>query len=302
MERQNLASAEVEVEHRTREPWGRVLETATQLRLTEQHNFDSLLLGRSVSVLTTWLHASQLRPQLAGQVEANRFDDREMGDGSALERTGRVYVQAALSGDPRSTVSGRLRFVYGRGDGTPYLMMDGAVVVRPSPRLDLEVVPDLIHSSGEPRFVGADGANPDRLLFGRLDATQVGGTLRATLTFTPRLTLQGYTQLFVARGHFTEFLSYARAPGTRPQIRLDALQPTTDAPPANPDFQRAGINATLVLRWEFALGSTAYLVYTRTQTPQILLQPGARARLDFTSLPRAPAADVLLLKLTWWWA
>jgi hypothetical protein len=52
-----------------------------------------------------------------------------------------------------------------------------------------------------------------------------------------------------------------------------------------------------VLRWEYRLGSTLFLVYSRAQAAD---RPGGGA-LDTASAVRAPATDVLLLKLSYWW-
>jgi hypothetical protein len=172
------------------------------------------------------------------------------------------------------------------------------LTLRPAPWFDVDLLPELVHAQGEPRFIS--GEAPGRLLFGRLDATQVGGTLRATVAFSPDLTLQTSAQLFVAAGRYSDFASYDRTPGTRPTIALADLTPA-DAPAERPDFQRAGVNASVVLRWEYRLGSVLYVVYTRAQAPSIHLGPDERSAPHLGALPRAPAADVLLLKLTWWW-
>jgi hypothetical protein len=44
-----------------------------------------------------------------------------------------------------------------------------------------------------------------------------------------------------------------------------------------------------------------FLVYTRSQAPIQTLAPGQAAGLDLGAIPRGPAADVVMLKLTYWW-
>jgi hypothetical protein len=58
----------------------------------------------------------------------------------------------------------------------------------------------------------------------------------------------------------------------------------------------------VVLRWEYTLGSTLFLVYTRSQVPAVMLTSGEAANLNLSSVSRAPAADVVLLKPTYFWA
>jgi len=79
------------------------------------------------------------------------------------------------------------------------------------------------------------------------------------------------------------------------------LKPINLVPDDNPDLEEAALNVNLVLRWEYRLGSTLFFVYSRTQAPDLTLNPGQEARLDAGAIRKAPAADVLLLKLTYWW-
>jgi hypothetical protein len=138
-------------------------------------------------------------------------------------------------------------------------------------------------------------------LFGRLQGRSVGATLRATYTFTPRLTLQVYSQLCLAARHYSGFSSMSAGPaGPRPVALLVDLQPS--APPSsNPDAQEGVVNINVVLRWEYLLGSTLFLVYTRSQWPNLTLPPGQAAGLDLGAIPRGPAVDAVMLKLTYWW-
>ena len=55
-----------------------------------------------------------------------------------------------------------------------------------------------------------------------------------------------------------------------------------------------GVIVTLV-------GSLLYLVYTRSQVPNVSLAPGEEATLDLGAARRAPAADVIILKVSYWW-
>ena len=56
-----------------------------------------------------------------------------------------------------------------------------------------------------------------------------------------------------------------------------------------------------MLRWEYRLGSLLYLVYTRSQSPSVSLVPGDRGTLDLGAVRKAPATDVVLVKLSYWW-
>jgi hypothetical protein len=170
------------------------------------------------------------------------------------------------------------------------------------PAFDLSILPMTNYTTGEPRFVGTGAARGD-YLFGRLTARSFGTTLRATYTFTPRFTLQTYAQLLLAAGDYSDFSIFQAsggAPGAR--ARLDALLPYSGGFTQNPDFIGGVLNLNVVFRWEYMLGSTAFLVYTRSQAPDFSLGLGDMPGLRFSTVGSAPAVDVLLLKISYWWS
>jgi hypothetical protein len=169
------------------------------------------------------------------------------------------------------------------------------LLLRPFSRLELDVQPTVMLTDGEPRFLDADA---ERLALGQLRARSVGLTLRASYAFTPRLTLQTYAQPFVAANHYHDlstFVTSRRGPGTT--IPLAGLVKGGDG--SDHDSKESTLNVSVVLRWEYALGSTLFVVYTRSQNPSVAAQPPG---LDFHPLFRAhPAVDVFMAKMSYWW-
>jgi hypothetical protein len=274
LDRANARGAGAELAYRTLRPWGPTLETTTRLGTVYLQNQDGLPLERSLKLGTTIRLTSFWTVNAAAQLYARRFDDREIGDGAALERAAANQVTAAAQSDPREPLVARLAAegTWVRGGGTWH--GTGLLLVRPISRLDLELGPDLLLARGEPRYAGA--LEPGAYLFGRLRARSLGGVVRSSFTVTPRLSLQAYAQLFRATKHYSELTSY-RPARPRPRIYIqDLLTPV--APPTSPDTTDSAVNASVVLRWEFRTGSLAYLVYTH-----------------------APGLDLGLLKLSYWW-
>jgi hypothetical protein len=272
---------------------GRVLvEERHNLEVFQEYNLRGQALGSGYQLNTSgqlrsaWHYFTELHWRPA------HLDDRELGDGTALERAGLVGWELAIDSDPRRAVSANVASTAQWLSNGFYLEAEAGATLRLHPQLDLELEPTLLWTTGEPRFIGADG---DQRLFGRLRALALGGTLRVTYTFTPALTLQGYAQLFVDRVRFSEF---STAPAGDHEIALDELSPAA-RPAESPDFVDGALNATVVLRWEFRPGSTLYWVYTRAQDHAAADEQG-RSGLPAIQTLRAPAADVLLLKLSWW--
>jgi hypothetical protein len=107
----------------------------------------------------------------------------------------------------------------------------------------------------------------------------------------------------LAAGHYSNFSQYAANPvGPKEAIRVSALTPYAGGLPYNPDFEQGILNINVVLRWEYALGSVLYLVYARSQVPSTVLGANDIGALNLAEVRRAPAADVLLAKLSFWWA
>jgi hypothetical protein len=279
---------------------GPFIERHVRVEYFGRTNLDGLLIGSGyqANVSATFANFWALFTEVHWR--PTYYDDREVGDGTALQRAGLAGWEVELDTNPAKPVSASVdSYAQLTSNGVIYNSRAG-VLFRLLPALDLEVLPTFTYTKGEPRYVGT-GAAPGQLLFGRLEATSFGTTVRATYTFAPRLTLQAYGQLFLAAGHYSEFSSYT--PNVAHDVvHLDALTPYPLALASNPDFEEGVLNMNVVLRWEYTLGSTLFLVYTRSQVPSVTLAAGEAGSLSFTPVSRAPAADVVLVKMTYFWA
>jgi hypothetical protein len=297
--RQNQAFASSDLMYVTRKPWGITLETETAFRLRHWRNLDGLILNNYGHFTNSLLFRNQWRLWTQVQYRAAYFDDREVGDGTALQHAPMRSLEMEVIADPRRALTGNLWFALRRRNNGWWFYTAGTLGLKTFKRLDLELLPTLSLDKGEPRFVERN--ENMGLLFGRLEARHVGATLRATYSFTSRLTVQVYNQVFLATARYYDFSLFAGTGGRGTAIRLRDLAPTALLPVKNPDLQRAAVNASAVLRWEYRLGSTLYLVYTRSQAPETLLEPGQAPLLEPGVLIGAPAADVFMAKLSYWW-
>jgi hypothetical protein len=168
--------------------------------------------------------------------------------------------------------------------------------------LDIEFLPQISLSVGEYRYawqaMGTNAADP--YFFGRLDAKSVSATIRTSYSFTPALTLQTYAQGFLASGHYNDPKEVPRSL-TGQRITLSDLGSATNAAAPGADFEEAALNINVILRWEYHLGSTLFLVYSRSQVPSVkgFVPP---AMIDFHALQHGASSDVILFKLSYWWA
>lgn len=298
-ERQNQIVSGIDLAYRTTDPWWHTLETESAFEYEQARNLDGLRLKDEYQLNTEWKLRSFWSMKVAALYRRAAFDDREVGDGTALERARAWVCELGLVGDPRNALAGSYEQVISWRPNGVAVEARATLTFRLLPQVDLDLTPEVGYTQGEPRFIERMG---DReFLFGRLTAREVGATMRATYTFTPRISLQAYAQLFLASGEYNEPSAYIGAPNARPTISLRDLIPAASMPSERQDFQEAALNANILLRWEYRLGSVLYLVYNRAQLPDIELDPGARPRLDLRVLPRAPAVDVFMMKMSYWW-
>jgi hypothetical protein len=314
MPRQNVQTGKLTLGWRTLEPGEYTLENTSAFEASESRNLSGLDLGQLYELNTRLRLLNFASVFAAADLAPARFDDREVGDGTALERARYLGWRLELASDPRgwfaANLANQTQIV---GAGTYATNAQATLVLHALRQLDIELLPQLTWSAGEYRYARQASVDPTAdYVFGRLSARSVSATLRATYTFTPQLTLQAYTQAFLASGHFSDLRAIPRTGTSGAVVHLSDLSraapplPNPDLPPPaltpNPDFEDASLNVNVVLRWEYRLGSTIYAVYSHSQIPTVVLGPTATGTVDLHALGHGAAADVFLLKFSYWWA
>jgi Domain of unknown function (DUF5916) len=221
------------------------------------------------------------------KLEIPRYDVREIDAyGVPFERIGDVASAIFGSTDPNrpvvlsGVVFGARSFKQGPGSPLTAWGTELTLFVRPVAWSETQLIGTYEHNPQGYRYVdcldtgsgscaekGVDDAYRNQFLFARQDPKILSLTLRQTFVFAPRLTLQIYAQLFSAGSHYTEFATASARAGERIDLDQLAVLPGGQLPPGvdNPDFHEAAFNLNVVLRWEYRLGSTLYLVYSRQQ-------------------------------------
>jgi hypothetical protein len=100
-------------------------------------------------------------------------------------------------------------------------------------------------------------------VFGLRDTRSLDFTLRSNITFTADLSLQIYSQLFLARGKYDDFKIM--------QNRDDLAD--FPAYPKRSEFTLSSLQSNMVLRWEYRPGSNIYLVWTHGRQLRESLNP-----------------------------
>lgn len=152
-----------------------------------------------------------------------------------------------------------------------------------------------------------------RYVFADLDQKKLACSIRLDWIFSPRLSLQAYIQPFIAVGAYKNFKEFAQprtydfnyygtgsssiafANGEYTVDPGDGGRPFTMT---DPDFNYKSLRGTVVLRWEYRLGSTLYLVWTQNRAD--FENPGQlELGRDLGSMLHAHGDNIVMLKLTY---
>src|SRR6185369_15945445 len=108
LERKNDYQATLALNYRTLEPWWRTVQTTSGPTLNLRRSLDGLTLWNELK----WVETTQFKDfswitfDLHGR--GRYFDDRETGDGTALERAASAGGLIDIASDPRRQVTGGL--------------------------------------------------------------------------------------------------------------------------------------------------------------------------------------------------
>ncbi|MFH1501585.1 MAG: DUF5916 domain-containing protein [Candidatus Eisenbacteria bacterium] len=140
-------------------------------------------------------------------------------------------------------------------------------------------------------------------VFAEMDRRTIDATLRADILFTRNVSLQLYAQPYMTVGEFSNARQLAR-PASYEFDEADDVPEFDPATVSDYDFKYSAVNVNAVLRWEYAPGSTFYLVWK--QGRDLYEDRGSVGGFDpaldpggmFDSEPE----NVVLAKLTYWFS
>ena len=167
--------------------------------------------------------------------------------------------------------------------------------IKLTPRMDLQLQTNLTRNEGEQHWLETLGADPvtgygETPIVGQRRLSQFNQTLRLAYAFTPRFTVQLYSQWLEVNWNHRDLLAYRDE---------NTLVPTTTTDPTAFSYRLWNVN--LITRWEFRPGSTFYLVYTHGANTDELINDRASIspKPDLAKLRHLPSDDVVQMKLSW---
>ncbi len=226
---------------------------------------------------------------------------------------------ARLSGNPGARVGWNtsVNVVHDELDGFRRTVA-GGLQFRLTPRWQAAIDVSHVRSRNMQQYVmrrddGGAATYGGRYIFSQIDQSQLSTPIRLNYTFTPDLTVEVWAEPFAASGRYSNFGELA-APrsrdlrvygtdGTSITAQPDSSSVITDGAETftigNLDFNRLLLRSNVVVRWEWAPGSTLFLVWQQNRAE---FAPSG----DFVGVASlgeslgAPGDNFFALKVSYW--
>jgi len=170
-----------------------------------------------------------------------------------------------------------------------------SVTYRPSSALSTSIGIDFSHELADAQWVtNVTSTAVPHYVFGRLDQTTVGISMRVNYTITSRVSVQIYAQPFVSTGGYTEFRELVNG---RAKAYADRYAPYDYR--GDPDFNYRSVRTTNVLRWEYRPGSALFVVWQQGRE-DTTSQGDFRFGRDIGGAFDTPGSNVFLVKFSRW--
>ena len=240
--------------------------------------------------------------------------------GPAFLRPNTTSMWAGFSTDHRKSLSFG---VWGSGFLQPAADTRGfdvgpEVSWRPASNLDLAFSPGFSKQRDTWQYLTQEDVNANReYIFGVLEQTVVSTTFRGNMTFTPSLSLQIYAQPFVATGSYAGYRRVADPKADQFSDRFEDFGPdrvfddhgdisldvTGDGTPdiniGNPNFSYLSFRSNVVLRWEYKLGSTLFVVWQHGREGSST-DPNLAFGQGVADMFRLDAHNTFVVKINYW--
>lgn len=228
--------------------------------------------------------------------------DRCTRGGPLLRLSPRLYTWWYLNTDNRRAISPTLNLDWGiRDEGrSRSFSVRPALVFRFSPRMDARIGASYGRNIDSRQWLSnyRDEADAIHHVFAHLDQETVSANVRLNYTLNPNLTLQFYGEPFVSRGSYSDVREVSSTPrAERYEDRFVPFVPTASLP-TGVHFRQ--MNANLVVRWEYAPGSSLFLAWAHGRRGSEEVPSELDWREEFDGLFGLQPRNTFLIKVAHW--
>ena len=256
------------------------------------------------------------------------IDDKALRGGPAIRVPQFGFAEVDISTDSRSKLIGSWGGSHAwdaRGGANAQVYANATY--RPAPNLSLSFGPSYFDGHSYAQYVTAVADTTATNFYGaryvlsNLDQRTLGLDTRASVTFSPRMTLELYVQPFFASGNYFDFKEYV-APRSTETVVYGRDRGTITATPGrnnssaytvdpdgvgpasafsfdNPDFTQRSLRGNAVFRWEYRPGSVLYVAWTQSRFTDDVFG-NLDLQRDRHALFATVPDNVFLVKASWW--
>jgi hypothetical protein len=277
----------------TQEPIGFTRRTRTNVNFWSGWNYDGIRLMNGIELNFNLQFLNYWWCGFGGNYNPGNYNDMDTRGGPLIyypaQRTGWIWAESderqkfQIEGNLYRGASISANWWYGGELELNY---------RPAGKLETSLFLSAGKSFDESQWVdNIDDINDStHYVFGRLHYEEWKLTTRLSYNFTRDLSLQVYLQPFNAIGNYGEYVELAQ-PATH---NFHSFDPGEDY-----DFNWKEFHSNVVFRWEYAPGSTIFLVWNRGMTDD--RYPGRFSPMhNFQDLMLAQSDNVIMLKVNKW--
>ncbi len=232
------------------------------------------------------------------------YDDRGARGGPAVRQDRYLAPRLFINGNDRRALVPYLSLNYFRGSAgrNTSLSMNPELDYKFLGRFSSALVFGWSHNISDNQWYGnvTDALGAAHYTFAHLDQTTTSVTARLNYTFTPNVSLQGYTQPFVSKGTYGNVRQLSATPrAARYDDRYAAYNNMSVT--GNPGgFNFKEFQSNLVFRWEYDPGSTLFLVWNEGRQGSGSLAGTQNFQGDVRDLMRLHPRNTFLVKISYW--
>jgi len=227
--------------------------------------------------------------------------DRCTRGGPLLRKEIGFYPWGGVNGDSRNAVVPGVWFNLGFWDGgrSSRVSMSPYVSFRASTRLSANVGANVSSVDNDTQWFGnfTDEAGTHHS-FAHLDQRTVSFNLRVNYTITPDLTLELYGEPFTSSGTYSDLREVSDSPRARPYE--DRFSPFQAPEGSATSFNYRQLRTNTVLRWEYAPGSTLFLVWAHGRQASEVDRARSSWQGDLRDLFDRHPDNTFLIKVAYW--
>lgn len=229
------------------------------------------------------------------------YNDRITRGGPTMLRPKDWNTHISITTNSAKNVYGNLTTSYRRDASGEYeIQISTAINYRPTTYIQLKLNPVYLNSLDHDQyqgFWGVDEWNNPQILFSDLKLNLFYTELRANITFTPKISFQTYLRPYYYTADFSDYKTFSESK----TYNFTPIDPTTNEYyDKNWDLDNKTLQGNAVVRWEYAPGSTIFLVWQQSRNAYAYGQAEFEPYFGLLDTFKNKPINIFLLKWSYW--